>query len=505
MSNIDNDPTEADKCVEQLELFDHDAARSLLDQLLSDSRLYTQSKDYKELLDFVVRLRNFAPFNAMLLQVQKPGLSYGASARDWRERFGRTPKEEARPLLILWPFGPVAFVYDVLDTEGKPLPEDVASFFAHGAIGDEQLVTFISLMKKKGIEWCLVDAGDRKAGSIRVIQRPSKEKERTLYRMHVNRNHSAPVQFATLTHELGHLFLGHLGPDKVLNIPQRLQLNHAQQELEAESVAYLVCARNGVTSKSQTYLANYVSNNPTIDQVDLYQVMRAAGQVETLLRLTAHTKYDTPPRITEKNIGILAYGSLIGDPGKEIKPLIVKRIATKTPFPVEFARLSRKRGNAATLVPYAIGDPVYAELLILKEDTSLGQAKDLLWRRECDEEESGKHYPAGEQPNSVRVAELENFFGFEKILYTDFLPAGKLKRVDPRQLAQCALESVAKAERGKDGISYLIQVKGSGVRTALTDQYVASILSATGTGSLADALTLLQTQRDEVIDSVSRA
>jgi len=29
----------------------------------------------------------------MLLQVQKPGLSYAASARDWRERFGRTPKE----------------------------------------------------------------------------------------------------------------------------------------------------------------------------------------------------------------------------------------------------------------------------------------------------------------------------------------------------------------------------------------------------------------------------
>ena len=115
---------------QQQELFETDAVRSLLDQLLADSRLYTQSKDYKELLDFVVRLRNFAPFNAMLLQVQKPGLSYAASARDWRERFGRRPKEGVRPLLILWPFGPVALVYDVMDTEGKPLPDDVASFFA---------------------------------------------------------------------------------------------------------------------------------------------------------------------------------------------------------------------------------------------------------------------------------------------------------------------------------------------------------------------------------------
>ncbi len=91
----------------QPDLFETDSARSLLEKLLVDSRLYTQSKDYKDLLDFVVRLRNFAPFNGMLLQVQKPGMSYAASARDWRERFKRYPKEGARPLLILWPFGPV--------------------------------------------------------------------------------------------------------------------------------------------------------------------------------------------------------------------------------------------------------------------------------------------------------------------------------------------------------------------------------------------------------------
>ncbi len=66
----------------QPDLFETAAARSLLDQLLADSRLYSSSEDYKDLLDFVVRLRNFAPFNAMLLQVQKPGLSYAASARD---------------------------------------------------------------------------------------------------------------------------------------------------------------------------------------------------------------------------------------------------------------------------------------------------------------------------------------------------------------------------------------------------------------------------------------
>jgi antirestriction protein ArdC len=103
------------------------------------------------------------------------------------------------------------------------------------------------------------------------------------------------TQFTTLAHELGHMCLGHLGPDKKLNVPERPRLDHDQKEFEAESVAYLVCERNGVHSKSKTYLSTYVKPNTTIEHIDLYQVMRAAGQVETLLGLTAHMRCDRPP------------------------------------------------------------------------------------------------------------------------------------------------------------------------------------------------------------------
>jgi hypothetical protein len=82
---------------QQLDPFESDATLSLLDRLLTESRLYIRSKDYKDLLDFVVKLRDFAPFNAMLLHVQKPGLSYAASEHDWKARFGRSIKEGARP------------------------------------------------------------------------------------------------------------------------------------------------------------------------------------------------------------------------------------------------------------------------------------------------------------------------------------------------------------------------------------------------------------------------
>ena len=278
----------------QSNLFETQAARSLLDQLIEDSRLYRQGKDFRALLDFVIRLRNFAPFNAMLLQVQKPGLNYAASARDWRERFGRTIKPGARPLLILWPFGPVALVYDQMDTEGEPLPEGVSAFAAHGALDRLALEGFALMLAKKYVKWNKIDAGDLRAGSIEVVLRAKKINDPSSYRMNVNQNHDANVQFATVAHELAHLFLGHLGADKWLSVPLRPSLQQERRELEAESVAFIVCARNGVVSKSESYLSAYVNADTTVDQLDLYQIMRAAGQVEAVLGLTAHTKYDRP-------------------------------------------------------------------------------------------------------------------------------------------------------------------------------------------------------------------
>jgi hypothetical protein len=285
--------------------------RSMLDQLLSRSRLYRQSKDFKELLDFVARLRNFAPFNAMLLQIQKPGLSFAATAHDWWQRFERTPKDGARPLLILWPFGPVMLVYDVLDTEGKPLPEDVACFFARGCIDAQQMTRFWKRLASKCIDYRPVDAGDRQAGKIKVIQRPAKDKDPTHYEITINHNHGPAVQFATLAHELAHLFLGHLGLDSYLGIPDRSTLGHAQKELEAESVSYVVCRRNGVSSKSETYLTNYVEEHSSVDTIDLYQIMRAAGQVESHLGLNAPSA--TSPRAQPKSDDGFGSGTLFAE------------------------------------------------------------------------------------------------------------------------------------------------------------------------------------------------
>lgn len=273
----------------QADLFQDAAERALLDELLHEARLYKSSGDYKQLLDFVVRLRNFAPFNAMLLQIQKPGLSHALLTKEWLA-FGRRPKEGARPLLILWPFGPVALVYDILDTEGDPLPEDARIFIAKGDISEARVQEFGPLLQRKNIDCLWVDKGDGSAGLIRVVKRAASDKESNQYRIQVNRNHDPAVKFNTLTHELAHLFLGHLGADKKLRISARPISSHDQRELEAESVAYIVCHRHDVAPKSQTYLSNFVRANTTTETLDVYQILRAAGQVEAILGLSPHTK-----------------------------------------------------------------------------------------------------------------------------------------------------------------------------------------------------------------------
>lgn len=275
----------------QLDLVEPENARSLLDQLLADAELYTTTDAYRKLITFVARLRNFAPFNAMLLHIQKPGLTYAASAADWRDRFGRRPKRGARPLLIMWPFGPVATVYDVLDTEGEPLPEDAEAFPARGDIDDKKFAEIYLLLEKSRIHISTFDAGDAQAGSIGVLKRPGDPKQPTDYVLSLNRNHPPATRFATVAHELAHLFLGHLGADKNLGAPLREPRGHAKREVEAESVAFIICERNGVKTKSETYLRRFVE---AAKEVDVYAIMRAAGQIEQLLRLAGKTTFDHP-------------------------------------------------------------------------------------------------------------------------------------------------------------------------------------------------------------------
>lgn len=192
-------------------------------------------------------------------------------------------------------------------------------------------------------------------------------------------------------------------------------------------------------------------------------------------------------------VGILAYGSLIEEPGKEIEPLIRERKeSVETPFSIEFARSSSTRDGAPTVVPVESGGArVQATILVLDTDVNLEQAQDLLWRRETRNECTDKHYTPPFKPTSNRmvVEQLDNFAELDVVLYTKL--GANIADPNTAKLADLAIKS-AKAEAGrtgKDGISYLLSVKRQGISTPLMQGYESEILRKTSASSLEDALS----------------
>jgi cation transport regulator ChaC len=195
--------------------------------------------------------------------------------------------------------------------------------------------------------------------------------------------------------------------------------------------------------------------------------------------------------------GILAYGSLIVDPGEEIDASKIGIIENaETPFAVEFARQSgAKRGGAPTLVPVATGGAkVIGKIILLK--ASIDDAVDMLYRREIQAVGSGKRYtiPPESVTGRVRVKQLRDFYGVPTVLYTDL--DKNIESPSAAKLAEFAIQSVSIADAGKDGISYLIGAKRSGIRTALSEEYTEAILEKTGTRTLEDALRKLLAEKD---------
>ena len=267
-----------------------------LDKLFNEIGTYRNSTELKELFEFVKKFPHIAPYNAMLIHIQKPGSDYVASASEWERRFNRTINPGARPLVILRPFGPVAFVFELADTYGTdPFPKELINpFHAEGKLPEADFNNLTSNLRCDGILYVEADRGTSSAGYIQTnrvkreekIFRKSKEIwVEILYNMVVNRSHPLETKFATIMHELGHLYCGHLG------IPNpkwkwwvdRRGLNGKVEEFEAESVSWLVCERMGIKNPSAEYLSGYLENNNTIPDISIDTVLKSVGIIESMI------------------------------------------------------------------------------------------------------------------------------------------------------------------------------------------------------------------------------
>jgi hypothetical protein len=102
------------------------------------------------------------------------------------------------------------------------------------------------------------------------------------YDLLLNGAHSREEQYATLLHELAHLYCGHLGTPDPTWWPNRETLSTNCREFEAESVCYLICQRLGIDNPSEKYLQGHLTSGCEVPPISLESVMAASGLIERM-------------------------------------------------------------------------------------------------------------------------------------------------------------------------------------------------------------------------------
>jgi hypothetical protein len=183
------------------------------------------------------------------------------------------------------------------------------------------------------------------------------------------------------------------------------------------------------------------------------------------------------------SVGILAFGSMAEEPGPELAATATRRIAVQTPFFVEFARSSRTRDGAPTLVPVRAGGAhIPATILVLDDSVTVADARAILYRRE-----TGHLNDISAVSQAAWIAALADFAGISTCLYTALQPNIRpLTAQKLAELAVCSAAAAAGAER-RDGISYLQQQKRRGLMTPLMPGYEQAVLARTDAEDLDSA------------------
>ncbi len=257
--------------------------KRMLDDLITRSLAYRTSNEFFHLANFTRRFPYIAPFNAMLLHVQNPGIQCALCAPDWERQYKRRVNPGSRPYVILRTMGPVAFVFDLSDTSPIDPKEDLVPasisnpFPAKGDPPPAAVGNIEDACLKIKILISQRDLGTAMAG--RVYSTPNQPHD---FFLQLNSKHTAVQKLGTISHELGHVFCGHLGETEDGFWLDRSDRGKVVEEFEAEAVAYFVTLRMNLDIGSDAYLAGYLQENLRLPDYSLDAILKAAGKIEEM-------------------------------------------------------------------------------------------------------------------------------------------------------------------------------------------------------------------------------
>ena len=252
-----------------------------IDSLIRQSLAYRSSDAFQEMIGFMGRFRDYAPYNNMLVRIQNPSCSFYATEADWDRKFGRQLKEDAKPMLILAPMHPVMLVYELDQTEGEQeLPKELNSFAKFdGEWRDEYLDrTIQNAFKHYKIRIDFKRLSSTNAGFATIARGDKHSKMRIVIHEELN----SPSRYGVICHELAHILLGHLGTDTDYWWPSRTDLNHKTVEIEAEAVAFIVTQGLRLKGSSAPYVSRHLGEGAIPTSVSLDLIAKVAGRLEEM-------------------------------------------------------------------------------------------------------------------------------------------------------------------------------------------------------------------------------
>ena len=218
-------------------------------------------------------MTNLSIHGIVLVLLQRPDVIAVANATEWLS-IGRELLPNAQPIVVF--DGPgIDVLYDMTDTQGQEWDQSDVNTIMLGEYCPALMSHLCRAAARKRIRVCL--ERDPRAGCQGTVRRLEGDSDRWL--VCINPDLDDAERYGCLTHELGHVFCGHVGPDPEGAWVAREELEPAIREIEAETASWLVCHRGGVRDDTAAYVSAHLPH-ADLAAVSLFAIFNAANRME---------------------------------------------------------------------------------------------------------------------------------------------------------------------------------------------------------------------------------